>query len=407
MATIKLKFRPSSVPETEGTLYYQVIHKRKVKWISTGYHVYPSEWDEKAGEVLIPPNSERKAELEKMQSQINWELKQWDSIIVEMENQHKNVTINELCDAFNKTKTQKTVFMFLQEQVTKKEQMKRQGTAMTYSNAYRRFKEFREGKDLTFDELTPDMMECYEAWLKDRRLKQNSISCYLRTLCTLLYKATDEGMRIDSNLFSHVRLSYVKTTKRAISEKEMRAIAMLQLPEGTSIAFARDVFMFSFYMRGMPFVDIAYLRKKDLKNKMLAYSRKKTNQYLTVEWVKEAQEIIDRYEQINPASPYLLPIIQQDDGTEQKQYHRMLENINYNLKKIGEMTGLKMPLTTYTARHTWASIARDMDIPIPIISEGMGHNSIKTTQVYLNSIDVSKINEANKKIIRKISKKNV
>ena len=297
--------------------------------------------------------------------------------------------------------------MFLQEQVTKKEQMKRQGTAMTYTNAYRRFKEFREGKDLTFDELTPDMMECYEAWLKDRRLKQNSISCYLRTLCTLLYKATDEGVRIDSNLFSHVRLSYVKTTKRAISEKEMRAIATLQLPEGTSIAFARDVFMFSFYMRGMPFVDIAYLRKKDLKNKMLAYSRKKTNQYLTVEWVKEAQEIIDRYAQINPATPYLLPIIQQDDGTEQKQYHRMLENINYNLKKVGEMTGLKMPLTTYTARHTWASIARDMDIPIPIISEGMGHNSIKTTQVYLNSIDVSKINEANKKIIRKISKKNV
>ena len=86
MATIKLKFRPSSVPETEGTLYYQVIHKRKVKWISTGYHVYPCEWDEKAGEVQIPPNSERKAELEKMQSQINWELKQWDSIIVEMGN---------------------------------------------------------------------------------------------------------------------------------------------------------------------------------------------------------------------------------------------------------------------------------------------------------------------------------
>lgn len=138
---------------------------------------------------------------------------------------------------------------------------------------------------------------------------------------------------------------------------------------------------------------------------MLAYSRKKTNQYLTVEWVKEAQEIIDRYAQINSASPYLLPIIQQDDGTEQKQYHRMLENINYNLKKIGEKTGLKMPLTTYIARHTWASIAIDVGVPIPIISEGIGHNSIKTTQVYLNSIDVSKINKANEKIKQKISKK--
>ena len=404
MATIKLKFRPSSVPETEGTLYYQVIHKRKVKWISTELHIYPEEWDEKTSGLLIPPNSERKAELEKVQCQINWELKQWDDMTTEMGNLHKNVTINELCDAFNKTKTQKTVFMFLQEQVTRKEQMNRYGTAMTYANAYRRFKEFREDNDLTFDELTPDMMECYEAWLKDRRLKQNSISCYLRTLCTLFYKATGEGVMIDSNLFKRVRLAYVKTTKRAISEKELKAIASLPLPEGSTIAFARDVFMFSFYMRGMPFVDIAYLRKTDLKNGMLAYSRKKTNQHLTVEWEKETQEIIDRYAHINPDSPYLLPIIQKEDGTERKQYHRVLENINYNLKKIGEMTGLKMPLTTYTARHTWASVARNMDISISIISEGMGHNSIKTTQVYLNSIDVSKINEANKKIIRRISK---
>lgn len=324
-----------------------------------------------------------------------------------MERSHHCYTVDDLCQAFSKEHTCKTVFAFLQEQVAKKELMKRQGTARTYGNAYRRFKAFRKNVDLTFDELTPDMIACYEAWLIDRRLKPNSIRCYLRTLNTLFSKAVEEKLLSDTNLFCHVRLSYVKTTKRAISEKEMRAIATLQLPEGTSIAFARDVFMFSFYMRGMPFVDIAYLRKKDLKNKMLDYSRKKTNQYLTVEWVKEAQEIIDRYAQTNSASPYLLPIIQQDDGTEQKQYHRMLENINYNLKKIGEMTGLKMPLTTYTARHTWASIARDMDIPIPIISEGMGHNSIKTTQVYLNSIDVSKINEANKKIIRKISKKNV
>ena len=204
--------------------------------------------------------------------------------------------------------------------------------------------------------------------------------------------------------FKRVRLAYVKTTKRAISEKELKTIASLQLPGDTTIAFARDIFMFSFYMRGMPFVDMAYLRKIDLKNGLLAYSRKKTNQYLTVEWEKETQEIIDRYAHLNPDSPYLLPIIQKEDGTERKQYHRMLENINYNLKKIGEMTGLKMPLTTYTARHTWASVARNMDISISIISEGMGHNSIKTTQVYLNSIDVSRINEANKKIIRRISK---
>ena len=326
MTTVKLKFRASSVPGAEGTLYYQLTNRRK------------------------------------------------------------------------------TVFTFLQGQASRKEQMQRHGTARTYGNAYRRFREFRRGVDLAFDELSPDMMERYEAWLIGRRLRQNSIRCYLRTLNTLFYKAVEEGLLDDRNLFSRVRLSHVKTAKRAIGERELKSIASLPLPEGSTIALARDLFMFSFYMRGMPFVDMAYLRKTDLKNGMLTYCRRKTNQCLTVAWEKAQQTITDRYASLTRDSPCLLPVIRKADGTEYRQYQRMQTNINRALKKIGVMAGLKMPLTTYVARHTWASIARDMNIPVAIISEGMGHNSLKTTQVYLNSIDTSKINEANKRIIRRISK---
>ena len=402
MATIKLKFRPSSVPEAEGTLYYQVIHKRKVKWISTEHHIYANEWDENTEAIVVAARSERKAVLALIQCKIDWALKRWQNILDRMEHSHKVYTVEELCEAFNKEQTYKTVFVFLQEQVTKKEQMKRQGTARTYGNAYRRFKAFREDADLTFDELTPDMIECYEAWLIDKRLKHNSIRCYLRTLNTLLCKAVEEGLLNNTNLFSHVRLSYVKTTKRAISEKELKVIANLELPENSTMALARDVFMFSFYMRGISFVDIAYLRKTDLKNGMWTYCRRKTNQCLMVEWEKAQQKILDRYAHQMENRSYLLPIIKEEDGTEYKQYQRMQININRALKKIGEMAELKMPLTTYVARHTWASVARDMNIPIAIISEGMGHNSIKTTQVYLNSIDISRINEANKRIIKRI-----
>lgn len=402
MATIKLKFRPSSVPKAEGTLYYQVIHKRKVKWISTEHHIYANEWNENTETIVVAAGSERKAVLALMQCKIDWTLKRWHTILDTMERSHKDYTTEELCDAFSKEQTYKTVFVFLQEQVFKKEQMKRQGTARTYGNAYRRFKAFREDMDLTFDELTPDMIECYEAWLIDKRLKQNSIRCYLRTLNTLLCKAVEEGLLNNTNLFSHVRLSYVKTTKRAISEKELKVIANLELPENSTMALARDIFMFSFYMRGMPFVDIAYLRKTDLKNGMWTYCRRKTNQCLMVEWEKAQQKILDRYAHQMENRSYLLPIIKEEDGTEYKQYQRMQININRALKKIGEMAELKMPLTTYVARHTWASVARDMNIPIAVISEGMGHNSIKTTQVYLNSIDISRINEANKRIIKRI-----
>ena len=402
MATIKLRFRPSAVPEAEGTLYYQVIHKRKVKWISTEHHIYTNEWDENMETIVVAARSERKGALALMQCKIDWALKRWQTILDRLERSYKDYTVEELCETFSKEQTYKTVFVFLQEQVTKKEQMKRQGTARTYENAYRRFKAFREDVDLTFDELTPDMIECYEAWLIDKRLKQNSIRCYLRTLNTLLCKAVEEGMLNNTNLFSHVRLSYVKTTKRAISEKELKVIANLELPENSTMALARDIFMFSFYMRGMPFVDIAYLRKTDLKNGMCTYCRKKTNQCLMVEWEKAQQKILDRFAHQMENRSYLLPIIKEEDGTEYKQYQRMQININRALKKIGEMAELKMPLTTYVARHTWASVARDMNIPIAVISEGMGHNSIKTTQVYLNSIDISRINEANKRIIKRI-----
>ena len=128
---------------------------------------------------------------------------------------HKNYTAEDLRKAFYHKQRYKTVFMFLQEQVTKKTLMKRQGTARTYDNA---------------------MIEQYEAWLINRRLKQNSIRCYLRTLNTLLYKAAEEGLLNNRNLFSHVHLSYVKTTKRAISEKELKLIANIRLPENSSIA---------------------------------------------------------------------------------------------------------------------------------------------------------------------------
>lgn len=401
MATIRLKFRPSSVPEAKGTLYYQVIHKRKVKWISTEHHIYADEWNEETMTIAVA-NGERKAALALMQCKIDWAFRRWQTILARIERSQKDYTVEELCETFSKEQTYKTVFVFMQEQVTKKEQMKRLGTAHTYGNAYRRFKAFREDMDLTFDELSPDMIECYEAWLIDRRLKQNSIRCYLRTVNTLLCKAAAEGLLNNTNLFSHVRLSYVKTTKRAISEKELKVIANLELPEGSTMALARDIFMFSFYMRGMPFVDIAYLRKTDLRNGMWTYCRRKTNQCLMVEWEMAQQKILDHYAHQTKNESFLLPIIKKEDGTEYKQYQRMQININRALKKIGEMAELKMPLTTYVARHTWASVARDMNIPIAIISEGMGHNSIKTTQVYLNSIDISRVNEANKRIIKRI-----
>ena len=353
----------------------------------------------------MPQDLDRMMYLQQMQATLLWELQQRKQLVYKLEGTDMDFSMDQVCDIFRRMSPCRSVFSFLQEQVVRQRRMCRHGTSMTYDSAYRRFREFRGDVDLAFAELSPGMVEEYEAWLVNRGLMQNSIRFYLRTLSTLLYRAADEGLVSEvGGLFSRVRLSFVKTAKRAITENHIRAIQKLRLPDGSPLAFARDLFMFSFYMRGMPFVDIAYLRKTDLKNGLVSYCRKKTNQPLSVEWEREQQEIVDRYAHLTKGTPYMLPVITRTDGTEYKQYLRVQESVNRSLKLIGSMAGLKMPLTFYVARHSWASIAQNLNYSIAIISEGMGHSSIKTTQTYLASIDTSRVNEANRNIIRRIIK---
>ena len=172
----------------------------------------------------------------------------------------------------------------------------------------------------------------------------------------------------------------------------------MELKPKSAYDFARDMFLFSFYTRGMSFVDMAYLKKKDLSHGVLSYRRKKTGQQLFIRWEKCMEEIVVKYQ--TEESEFLLPIIRAEAGNERKQYLNEAHNINRNLKYIGSRLGLSIPLTMYVARHTWASIAKSKHIPLSVISEGMGHDNEKTTQIYLASLESSVVDKANRKIIK-------
>ena len=404
MATVKIKFRASSVAGKEGTLYYHIIHQRKLRWISTDYHVYPEEWNARKSSVIVSNSNNRQAHLQLIQSQIDWEMKQMQCIIHDKEMDGVSYSVDDLANEIQQLPTSQSVFTFFRKQIAKKEQMQCVGTKNNYTNAVNRFIEFRNQKDLTFSQMTADMMEMYQAWLWNRGVGQNTVSFYLRTLRTLHHKAVEAGQATSNDIFAHVQTANVRTAKRAISVKDIRKIEKLDLPRGSSLDKARDMFLFSFYLRGMAFVDMAFLKKSDLKCGLVSYNRRKTHQNLNIEWIKPMQAIIDKYAEQTKDSPYMLPILTGKETSPYTQYRKVEYNTNYNLKKIGKMIGLKIPLTTYVARHTWASIALHMNIPIATISEGMGHNSYKTTQIYLESIDVATINEANRRIIRKILK---
>ena len=402
MATVKVKFRASLVPGKEGTLYYHLIHQRSLRWISTDYHVFPDEWNDKKSVITVSNRNSRRAHLLLIQSKIDWEMKRMQRIIRDKEMDGIPYTIEDIAKEIQLLPPSQSVFAFFRQQIAKKEQMQCIGTKSNYTSAANRFMEFRNQEDLTFSQMTREMMEMYQAWLWNRGVGQNTMAFYLRTLRTLYNKAVEAGQAPPNDIFAHVQTSNVRTAKRAINVKNIRKIENLELPTGSSLDKARDLFLLSFYLRGMAFVDMAFLKKTDLKCSMVSYNRRKTHQNLNIEWMKPMQAIIDKYADQTKESPYLLPILTGKESSPYTAYRKVEHNTNYNLKKIGEMVGLKIPLTTYVARHTWASVALHMNIPIATISEGMGHNSYKTTQIYLQSLDVATINEANERIIKKI-----
>ena len=247
------------------------------------------------------------------------------------------------------------------------------------------------------DDIDSDLIAAYESYLKKAGVSPNSSSFYMRNLRAIYNRAVEKKLTTQKYPFRHVYTGVEKTAKRAVSLNAVRKIKTLDLSSKPHLEFARDMFLFSFYTRGMSFVDMAYLRKSDLSHGVLTYRRRKTGQTLFIRWEKCMEDIVANYD--NPSSMYLLPIITPGETDERQQYVNMSHNINRSLKTLGKRMGLTVPLTMYVARHTWANAARQKKIPLSVISEGMGHTSEMTTRIYLSSLDADIIDKANRKIL--------
>ena len=353
MASVKTMFRQSTVEGKEGTLYFRVIHERVARTVFTDCHVFRDEWDDVSSSVIIAGTKERRAYLELTASKLKSDQERLDRIIAEKEALKVKFTADDVVTEYRKQPESMTFSTFIRSMAEKKMAAKRYGTAKTYRDALASFSNFRNGEDVPFDALDKETICQYEAWMKDKGLKLNTSSCYLRTLKTLYLKAVDMGLTEDKDIFSRVFTGFATTAKRAITIEAIKKILKLRLKDGSALAFARDMFMLSFYLQGISFVDMAYLKKADIRNGVLQYSRKKTGQTITISWEREMQEIVDAYSHLAKDTPYLLPIIRKQDGTEREQYEKTEHNVNRNLKKIGVMAGLHIPLTTYVTRHKW------------------------------------------------------
>lgn len=400
MASFKIKFRPSITESKEGVLYYQIIHRRIIRQVRTCFKVFINEWDVKYEKIIIDySNRNRIDHLNFIQYKILNDKRRFETIIQKLATQNSIFSVDEIVARFRIQSVNSSLFVFMEDLISSYKKHGQHRTSETYLSTLNSIKRFRNGKDIELIDIDNEFIVSYEHYLRTEGIQHNTISFYMHRLRAVYNKAVDQELIDQKHPFKHIKIGIEKTVKRAIPIRYIKKLKALELKELSSKDLARDIFLFSFYTRGMSFVDIAYLQKSDLKNGMLSYRRKKTGQKLYIQWESCMELIANKYSS-KESSPYIFSILDNAKGDVRKQYHNTLTLINRNLKTLGKEIGLEIPLTMYVARHSWATTARSEGVPLSVISEGMGHANEKTTQIYLASLDNKVIDDANKKILK-------
>lgn len=284
----------------------------------------------------------------------------------------------------------------------------RWGTAHIYQASSNAFMAFTGNQALPLRRLSPTVLKRFENHLRHRNCSWNTVSTYMKVIRSAYNRAVDlKYVRFIPRLFEHVYTGTRADKKRALETSDIGYLVretemdMQGKTYPTKLQRTKIFFVLMFMLRGIPFVDLAYLHKRDLQGNTLSYRRRKTGRALTVSLTPEAMQMIQLVANKNQDSPYLFPILQSEEGSEAayREYQSALRAFNQRLSVLRQCLGMKSALSTYAARHTWATMAYHCEIHPGVISEAMGHSSIVVTETYLKPFSNKKIDEANRTVI--------
>lgn len=402
MATIKLILRESSVADGEGTLYFRIVHKRAMRQIHTDCHITPNEWDDNKCAIRIPEDNSRNDYLKSVMTRIADNVQRLRTIIADLERFNQDYTVAEIVERFLSSDTIVGFISYARKLIQDTCHSGKSTTAEHYASALSSFIRYHGEQEIPFNQLDQTLISGYECYLRNLNLCANTTSYYMRNLRSIYNHAAEQNLTEYRNPFKRVYTGVAKTVKRAVPIEVLKRLHRLDLGNDTQMELTRDLFIFSFYTRGMAFVDMAYLKKSDIKNGVLRYRRHKTSQQLVIKWEKSMRELAEKYS--TDDSEYVFPLINDTDKDARRQYLNAYKSLSRRLRKLGELIGLSETLTFHRARHSWASAARRNNVPVSVIKEGMGHDSERTTMIYLESLDSGDLDYANSRIIGLLNK---
>ena len=306
-------------------------------------------------------------------------------------------------------KSTKSIQSMLLELYKQHQHNKKWNTASLYRSVFIKVNKFSNGKEVALSTISPRWLKSFEAYMRSSGNCWNTISTYMRVLNAAYNEAVlTNHAKFRPLLFNKVYTGVVADRGNALDVHDMEQLVKLSFdkdsPLKPKLQQTLQYFTLMFLLRGMPFVDMAFLKKRELKRNIISYRRMKTGRPLVVELEEPAQQLLRILANREKSSPYLFPFLHHPESSEKahNEYKTVLRNFNNRLETIGNILGIQQKITTYTARHTWVTIAFTCNISSAIISQSVGHSSIKVTEIYLKPFQQAAINAANLQVIQTV-----
>ena len=390
--------------KNDGTypLSLRITHKRKPQYITLEYSVDEKQWDPASQTIMA--ECKRYKNLSRVNNSIQHSRIEADQIIdiLSVTGELDRLSPSELKSKIQNKSARVTVKTFTNEIIAQLKFAKKLGNASAYEQSLSFLLRHSKQPNMTFEELNFNMIKKLEAGHLAEGNALNGLSFYLRTIRAIYNRAIKAGVvSRDLYPFANYSIKETKTIKRAISRADIKKIIKKEFAPNTPMWHSRNYFLFSFYNMGMNFMDIALLKKSNLIGDRLEYVRAKTGKTYSIKLQGPSLKILKLYIKDQKPDDFIFPIVKRVELADQlKDIQNERKTNNKYLKLMAEKCKINAKITSYVARHSWATIAKNLDVPISVISEGLGHEDIKTTQIYLESFEVDVLDKANKLIIR-------
>ena len=379
-------------------LCIQFLHDGRKKTIGLGISIAHEYWNAEAQKV-----TDDCPDRDNIQFQITAKIKEYNKKIQRLDALDIPITFDTLFETNKSRHAGITIEDGFKAEIERLESLGKINSATKHKYALQVLDGYKSVKT-ALEAIDLDYLKGLELYLRQRGNKDNSIATRFAIFKAIYNKAVKEGkVAVKQNPFTLFQVGslWAKTRKRAIDKDDIQRLIDLEIAEGHTTEYrrlAKDLFLFSYFTAGMNFGDIARLRYKDIVKGRVNYSRHKTQKLLSFQLVPMALQILEKYGTAGDGEDYIFPILNRHEHTTPQQIfnrlHKVLRKINRELKALGEMIGLEMPLTTYVARHTYATVLKRSGVSVALISESLGHSDLSTTQIYLDSFENSQIDAA-------------